>query len=275
VGLVALACLQTLVGILDYCGVFGQTFYFGHIELFGYLYPRAIGTLGNPNNLGIFQALALIVLASTGALRERRAQVAFAVIAFGILLSFSKTAVTALAVTAFLSFIAAGGRLRSARTLQIGLAFVVLMALVAGSRIGGAPGLEGIFGSRADTAQNAIDAWLSGPVSTLLGNGFASGTAVTADGTISEVVIDNMILALGVEGGLIGLLVFATVVLSGLRLTWMAPARDPLATVARRFGLFLVIYTPLAVNFRLFPGALFFWLLVGLAAGSARRAAPA
>lgn len=265
IAVVALACLQTVFAALDFMGAFGYTYYFGEVQLVGYLFPRAIGTLGNPNNLGIYLALAVIVIVSAGEHRARRGQLALGINAIGLALTFSKSALIALGVV-MLGPLAATSR-RHRRWLSGLVVFVALGALVT-IVVGSRPGSTGLFGSRGQTAENALREWVDSPMSFLLGDGFASQTSVADDGMFQETVIDNMVLAVGVQGGLVGLAMFSLIIVLGMRLVLLAGSLPGLSLVARRYAVFFLLYTPLAVNFRLFPGALFFWILAGLNAAS-------
>ncbi len=55
-----LGVAEALIALAELWGL-GTTFYAGYVHLVGRTLPRAIGTLGNPNNLGIFLALTAIV----------------------------------------------------------------------------------------------------------------------------------------------------------------------------------------------------------------------
>jgi hypothetical protein len=265
VGIVVLGGVQTVLAVMDYFGVFGATYYFGLTEFAGYLYPRAIGTLGNPNNLGIYLSLALILVISTGEHRSRWGKLAIAVLLVGILLTVSRTAPIALLIAFAGSLWGGRGSRRLMNTLLALGGVAIAFALTAGSRLG--VGSSGIFGSRGATAENALALWTEGPRAFLIGHGFASQATVGANNAVQETVIDNMALAIAVEGGLVALVLLTAIIVLGIRMALFAPATTRLGTVARRYGLFFLVYTPLAVNFRLFPGVLFFWVLAGLSAG--------
>jgi hypothetical protein len=268
IGVVALGCLQTGVAILEYFETFGRSYYFGLVEFAGYLYPRAIGTLGNPNNLGIFLSLGIFLVLSAGPWRWRWRSAALVVLGVGLLLSVSRTAPLALVVALGIVGVRPG-RGRIALGVAGAVAVVLVVALSSGARLGTDPSTAGSFGNRGDTAANALRIWTEGPRSFLVGRGFDAQTSVGADGTVAETVIDNMILAIAVEGGLVALLLLAGIAALGVRMAYLASPRSSLGTVGRRYAWFLLVYTPLAVNFRLFPGALFFWVIVGSCAGAA------
>lgn len=272
VALLVLGCLQTVLAVLDFFGVLGVTFYFGQIQFAGYSYPRAIGTLGNPNNLGLFLGLVVIVVVSTVGIRRWSGRLALLVLTVGIVLTLSRTALIALGVTLVVAVVASQHR-RHRWTLAVGLAllFGVLLVLAAGSRNGSGASLSGIWGNRGDTAQNALQQWTSGPQSFLVGHGFASVSSVTDGGSLSNVVVDNMPLSIALEGGLVGLLLVAWMVVMAVRLALLAPRDSPLGVVSRRYAILFLVYAPLSINLRLFPGSLFFWMLMGLSGGVAWR----
>jgi hypothetical protein len=273
VGVVVLGCLQTVVALLDFMGAWGNTYYAGAVQLVGYVFPRAIGTLGNPNNLGIFLAFALILVVSTGCWRTRWGRVASAVLAVGLVLTFSKAVVLALALT-YSGALWTWSRHRPTRdAVLVGVGVLGLVAIFTSTRVTAADGLLGLFGHRGGTTYDGLYTWLEGPFAFLVGHGFAAQASVDATGALQETVTDNMALGLAVEGGLVGLLLFALMVSFGLRLILQHPVSQRLGTVSRRYAVLFLIYTPLAPNFRLFPGALLFWVLVGLCASATRKAA--
>lgn len=240
-------------------------------KLVGYIFPRAIGTLGNPNNLGIFLAFALILVVSTGHWRTRLGRVTLAVLALGLVLTFSKTVVIALVLT-YAGAIWTWSRRRPIRdAVLVGAGFLTLVTVLVTSRATAPDGVLGAFGSRGGTYYDALSEWVAGPFEFMFGHGFASQISVDATGGLIEKGTDNMALGLAVEGGLVGLLLFAFVVSVGLRLVLQRSASGVLGRVSRRYAVLFLIYTPLAANFRLFPGALFFWILVGLCAAADRQ----
>lgn len=273
IGVVILGCLQTLVAVLDFMGAWGPTYYAGEVELAGYIFPRAIGTLGNPNNLGIFLAFSLIIVVSAGEWHTGWGRAALIVLAVGILLTFSKTVVMALALS-YAGAVWAWGRRQGARKAMLLLGVLVfLVVLMASSRATAPAGVLGAFGSRGVTANRALGEWLEGPFEFFLGHGFGSEVYVDAAGALQERVTDNMALSLAVEGGIVGLLLFTLIVAVGFRLIFHHSASQTLGRVSRRYAVLFLAYTPLASNFRLFPGALLFWILVGLSASVDRRGA--
>jgi hypothetical protein len=258
---VLLALLQLPLLPLEFAEAFGPTAYAGSIDIFGLLQPRAIGTLGNPNNLSIFLALAvLLVITGAAPVPERWSLPIVAALATGLLLTFSKAnAAVFLILGAAHWFERRDGRVAAAW----GVGAAVAAATSFGLRT------DAVLGQRGDTSADAAAEWSSDASTFLFGNGFGRFAGLDDAGDLDITVIDNMVLALGVEGGLAAVLVFAAVVAAGLWALWRSRAGGALGRAALVYGGLLLVYVPLAVVFRLVPGALAFWLLVGLAAATA------
>jgi len=308
---IALGVLESLLAIPDALAVFAHTYYSFYYH--GTLFNRAVGTLGNPNNLGLFLGLCLIIAASNAARLPAAVRVAsIALMVVGIMLTLSKTAPIALAVSLF--FLTYGPPRRRAM-LEVGAiaaALVVAYAAVvirsgltappvasapvaaatAGSTGGrsssqGASGgsqpaspattapVASAVGNRGQTGRAALDQWTSSPKAFLVGSGFATLADVGSGGKLDERVVDNMALGLALEGGVLGLALVGLVIIAALWPLIRAGARDPLVDIARAYSLFFLLYTPVAVNLRLFPVALFFWVILGLGLATVGRGSSA
>jgi hypothetical protein len=83
-----------------------------------------------------------------------------------------------------------------------------------------------------------------------------------------------MVMTLALEGGLVALAAFVALTRPALRLVLLAEreGRSRYGTAIAAYGLFFLLYTPISTNFRLFPGALLLWMLVGFAATLVQRA---
>jgi hypothetical protein len=265
--LLILAGLEVVLAIADFAGLFGSTYYSNHVRLGPYLVTRAIGTLGNPNNLGVFLGLALILVVSglPRGISGRWSLPVIGALVLGAALTFSKTIIIGIVGILAWSVLRRShgviGRLRAGAVIVAGLTVLVLAGT---SRRGAGLSLEGIAGSRQDTITDAWRNWTSDGYHFIFGEGWASLSDVL-DGRLSETVTDNMFLTLGLETGLIGLLLFTALC------TWLLVAlfrlhrESRLAQASFTFAVFFCCYAPIAINFRLFPGALLFWLLGGLA----------
>lgn len=270
-GIVAFGIFETIVAVPNFLGAFSDTFYAGHVKLAGDVYPRAIATLGNPNNLGMFLGLALVLtIWNPARLSGRVRAAAISILSLGIVLTFSKTVILALGITLLILAVKESGRTRVyGIAIASGAAFLVLIAYL--MRTGTEVSETALVGTRLDTASAAFEQWTETPRSFLLGQGFAAQADVSAGGTITETVIDNMPLALAVEGGVVGLALFALVVYFGVRGLFLERAPGRFIVASRACVTFFIIYTPFAVAFRLFPGALFFWLIVGISLALVER----
>lgn len=274
VGMVILGAMQTGLAVADYAGWIGPTFYAWHVEYAGHIYPRAIGTLGNPNNLGLFLGLASLVVLGSGAWGTRRGKLALAVLVLGIILTGSKTALIALALAGLLSRPLRARQWSWRRIALLSGALVACMlaiVVMASQRLGAERSLSGALGTHGESARLGFESWFESPASVLFGQGFDAQATVTAGGEVQENPVDTMALAVAVEGGLVALVGVAIVVALGCRLIWMQSRRSVLGTIGRGFAILMVVYAVISVSFRLFPGALLFWIVVGLCASSVLR----
>jgi hypothetical protein len=270
-GIVFLALLQLPICIADFAGAFGNTFYAGHVEIGGYLFPRAIGTLGNPNNLGIFLGFGVLVAVFMLDRWSRATRTAVAVALFvGMVLTFSKTVFVALGLVSIglAVCLPVRNRLRALSAVVLGTG--VVAAVVLSSRTGEALSVESVLGSRTGTASNAFDRWTANTQSFFVGEGFGTVTDLDASGPIRETVVDNMVLALALEGGILGIVLTSAVVVAVVGSLFLYAGGTRLAVTAKAFAAFFLLYAPVAVNLRLFPGALFLWLFAGIALAHVR-----
>ena len=258
-----LAALQGVLAILEFSGVTPDTFYANYVILIHWIYPRAIGTLGNPNNLALFLALPAILLIAGALGRGWWRWLLLALIFVGMAMTFSKA--VGLAMVVALGVIALTGRAAGhadpRALLPLGALALGLTALSAAGRFG-----SGSLLDRTEAAKQAWDRWTGSLEDFFFGDGFGSLVSATG-GEVQSQAIDNMILALGVEGGSLALVLFGLVAVSAF--VCAARARhgksgDALALGIQAYLVFFLLYSPFVVNFRLFPGALFYWVGVGL-----------
>jgi hypothetical protein len=244
--LIAIGAAQALIAILQCVGILVRT-RFSPVEVAGFTLRRGIGTMGNPNNLALFLGLPILLLVEDRELPHRG--VLLVLLLAGVGVTFSKAAPIALVLAVLI-----GSRTlrRRARLVLAGVILVVLLVAALGR---GTAGLEQRFQSVSDAAS----AWWSSPRTVLVGEGIGSQKTV-AGGVVHSAVTDNMILLLALEGGLVALVLFGTVVFEGWRLQR--------GTVLASFGVFFLLYAPVSTNFTLFPTALLFWVAAGLAPNS-------
>lgn len=266
----ALILLGTLEGVLALIGFFGfvgNTYYDDYIALGGGSYPRAIGTLGNPNNLGLFLGLPAMLVLHRVAFTSMMSRILLgAPIALGMVLSFSKSAALAFSLAIVLQRSTGGAK--SARyfraaligTLGIGVAYLAIK-----SRTATPLTLETVLGDRVESIPDAYAEWTSSLTNLFLGHGFGFLTPSQFGGT--GYVSDSMLLALALEGGVVAIVGFIVIVGLGLRLGMLGAhsgRHSAMETGLWGYLIFFLCFTPTADNFRLFPGALLFWLTIGL-----------
>lgn len=270
--LAIVGAIEGLIALVEFFGYVEPTYYGGYISIGGELYPRTIGTLGNPNNLAIFLALAAILVLSGATGSGWWRWPVLALILTGLAFTFSKAAGVALLASAV---VLETGRPAQGRLLRAGVVGVVGLALsvwAVRQRFGGELSGFSIFGGRGDAFEAGFERWTADVSTFVFGEGFGSQVDVSGGG-ITQKVTDNMPLTLALEGGLIGLVLFAAVVCLTLRTVVRARrARpSPAQSVILAYLVFFLLYSPFVINFRLFPGAMFFWVFAGVAVGLAAQ----
>lgn len=268
VGVVVLGAFQGGLSIANFLGVVGESYYQGYVELGGSLRSRATGTLGNPNNLGLFLGLPALLLLHQGVFPSWRGKIVLVPILIGMALTFSKTVAVAFALVVVLQTTQGsrrGAALRVAGIVSLSLAF---MYFAITGRVGGEISNYSILGSRVVTTPEAFDEWFMSPTSFLVGRGYGSEAMTRSPSGSEPVVTDTMMLFLALEGGVVALLLFTAMVIGAVRVSLfsMRVAASGLMTGLVGYMIFFLLYSPVTTNFRLFPGALFFWLSIGLMA---------
>lgn len=276
--IVLLGAMEGIIAVAEFSGHLKPTYYQNYVALGDRTgsYPRAIGTLGNPNNLGLFLGLpALLLLVPLWRSPRRLFGLTWSLpllllVLTGITLSFSRSAAVALAIALVWTLGSIGRRARM-------LVLVSLMVILGWLTFAGRSQSEiSILGTRAQTQQQAFESWISSPRALVFGQGVGADQIVSSSHLVRGPAIDSMILQLLLEGGLVAFAAFALLVGSGLQLlrrAWRALPDDPVIMGLLAYTIFFICYSPVAVNFRLFPGAMLFWLAIGLGATLwARRA---
>jgi hypothetical protein len=242
--LVILGVIEACIAIAEALG-FAPTYY-----TTAGIVPRAIGTLGNPNNLGLFLGTAFLV--AIGRLDGHQHPLSLLILLGGIVATLSRATPVALA----LALVIPGGFPRRYKVL-IGLVLLGALAVLAVHVREGTTG-----GSRVEQQSAAFSEWTSSPRTLFFGEGPGAQRNV-ANGQIEVLAApDSMVLTLTLDGGVVALVGFGLVLLEALRLLRPSPAWP--------IGLFFLAYTLVYSNFILFPTALFFWIIVGAEAGEQR-----
>jgi len=264
-GIVGFGVFVSIVGFLEFLGILGPTAYATGLLIGGRNYARVIGTLGNPNNLGLFLGLAILAAGWGAVLQPRVRTIAIVVMLAALALTSSKGACVALGLTAVLAFRPWRGRGRvvaAVAALAVCLAFAaVAVATRAGSE-------SPVVGDRTTSVPSAIHATTESPKSLFFGHGFGTQSTVV-NGEVRAAVSDNMALALTYEGGLPALILFGALVAISVRVAYRAwrraqPAGDGLLVPWALYVPLVLLYSPFAVTFRLYPGAMLYWIGVGL-----------
>lgn len=273
--LCAVAALESLIAVYEFSGVIADTFYANYVTVAGDEKPRAIGTLGNPNNLALFLALPALLLAAGAVARGALRWILLGLVLVGMVLSFSKAVGLALAIAVVAMEWTRRRELDLVRMIVAGGLGIGLFVLAIASRFGGELSVFAVFGGRGSAVEQAWDIWTSDVKTFLIGEGFGSQIDASG-GTISQIVTDNMALMLALEGGLLAVILFAVIVAHAFRALLAARRNDgsPLVMALFGYAVFFLLYSPFVVNFRLFPGALLFWLAVGVAVAVSGQPAP-
>jgi hypothetical protein len=279
-GIVWLGAFEAIVAILDFVGAIGNTrFDSTGDQLLGLDLGRAIGTLGNPNNLGLFLGLpAFLLIAGASPISRKTRILLLTLILVGIGTALSKTAPAAMVIALCLQRLLGQGR--GGRWFPaLGLAAVLapLLYLVVSLRVDGAVSLASLLGSRVEAVPEGLRDVVSRTSVFLFGHGYGYGSQLSL-GISTSFVADNMPLSVALEGGVLGLAIFTALVGAGIATVARAAREAPSSITQGLYGycLFFLVYSIVAGNFRLFPGALLFWISVGLAltvlsTASARR----
>jgi hypothetical protein len=269
---VVVGALEGVLAVLNSAGVVGNNYYAqGVIPIGGHIFARAVGTLGNPNNLGLFLGFPLLLVFYRAVFSGWRRKVSFALIALGVLATFSKTAAIALGFAIVLEQVTQKeGRPNWRRVvLLVGMSVLFLLVTFV-YRVHGVFTAGALLGARTAGDPETLHHIVSSLSSLAVGSGYGS---ITAPGAGFQTAADNMLLAIAVEGGIIGLVIFVALVLSGFR--FMARARrvacSPMTRSLFSYGVFFLVYAMASSSFRLFPGAVLFWIAAGLAATLASR----
>jgi hypothetical protein len=272
-GIALVGAAESLLAVVNFVGLVGDTYYRGYLHIAGEEFTRATATLGNPDNLGVFLGLPTMMLLSGAAFRGTWARILLCVVLIGMALTLSRTAALALIVVVLLSLPlrrpAFPDRWKVVTALVLAAAVAVAALSVRGVD---ASAPSDLLGARVDTVPLAFTRWISDPGVFLIGEGYGTQSETAGPGlpTAEQPVIDSMPLFLALEGGVVAVVLFALLVVTTFRLAIRAAREDPsaLRSGALGYGAFFLAYTPVLVNFRLFPGAPLFWLFLGLAAGA-------
>lgn len=268
VGVVVLGAFEGGLSVATFLGVVGESYYQGYIQFGESLQSRATGTLGNPNNLGLFLGLPALLIINHAVFPSWRGKILLVPILIGMALTFSKTVAVAFALVVVFQATQGwrrGAALRVAGIVSLSVAF---MYFTISGRVGGVITKDSILGSRVVTTPEAFQEWFTSASSFLVGGGYGSeATARWASGS-APIITDTMMLFLALEGGVVALLLFTAVVIGAVRVVAFAARAAPsdLMTGLVGYSMFFLLYSPVTTNFRLFPGAEFFWLCVGLMA---------
>jgi hypothetical protein len=282
-GLIILSAVEALLAAGEFLGLFGGTYYANYVSIGGKSYPRAIGTFGNPNNLGLFLGLPLLLLIASMSKSTRPEDRLFppfmtfvftGTILLGLALTFSKTAPLALVI----ALVGLSRRLDKRRGLMLALLFTGgMLFLVAEGRVKSGGLAEGELGSRLVTVPSAYRQWVRSPKAFVFGDGIGS-TSSLVNNAVSSTVTDNMPLTLAQEGGVVGLVIFSLVCAAALRVAVLgfrvSEQHKTKVGGLLAYAVFFLVYAAVSVNFRLFPGAMFFWISIGLAVQLATHALP-
>lgn len=276
-GIVVLAAIEGGIAVLNFLNLVGDTYYADYVFFGGQSYSRAIGTLGNPDNLGLFLGLpAMILLFSRRIFGRGQRILLFVPILAGMATTFSLASAAALGLAVLL--MPRGDQPRGLGRVRAALTFVLSATLVyfaIEGRHGGDSSATRLLGSRIENVPDSFERWVSSPLTFLFGEGFGS-QAIASDSGITTVVADNMVLTLALEGGMVGLVAFAALLFVAVRLVHLGLRNDRSGLVSGLYGfaLFFLLYSATSVNFRLFPGAMFFWIVLGLSLTLARASRP-
>jgi hypothetical protein len=245
---VVAALLESALAVAEYVGLVGNTYYG----------PRAIGTMGNPNNLALFLGMAVLVMLA--GLDGHKHRLGLVLVLAGLAATGSRGAPIALALALLLP--RAGRSLHRSMVVFILLAGLGLIVIV--SR-------QGLYPGSRTQQPLAAEEWLASPRTFLIGEGVGlrnplTGTFETSDTSIAPTATaDSMLLFLAKTGGVLALSAFG----------WLLWRTGEMAkgTPVWPILLFFLAYMPAYGNFTLFPAALLFWIFFGMSESRPAEAA--
>lgn len=265
---VFLGVVQFGFSVVTFLGLGPNTSFEGYVSLGGNQYGRAIGTLGNPNNLGLFLGLPFLLLLH-GEKHRFGHSVALGVVGLAMLLTFSRSVPIALLLTILLTLRDFRNlslrQLRLVRIMGFALLVPVLLYLSFIGRSGSvASEPTGAFNPRAEILSNSLQDIKTGEL--IFGKGLGTLETISEDlQSVDQQVTDNIWLALLLELGLVGLGLFGFLVIRTIR----AAAKWKMEGVSRgiyAWLVFFLLYGFVSINYRLFPNAFFYWVGLGLLA---------
>jgi hypothetical protein len=269
--IVAVGIIVAIIAIVEFMGFLGQTYYEGYSEVGGRTFPRSISTLGNPNNLGLFLGLPVVIVISLlqtrTALSKRTGVLMLGILAVGIATSLSKATVPALGLTYVLGTRYPQGKVARyvlAAVLSIGFVWLALDA-----RTQGDINAQTLFGARLDQNEEGFRIFQATPKTFLIGAGPGSQETLDESGEVVSRITDNMILRLLLETGVVGAIAFSALLISAFRA--VTPTKDWRSSAMRSWMMFVLLFSPFYANFRLFPASLLFWLAPALAGYAGQR----
>jgi hypothetical protein len=187
-----------------------------------------------------------------------------AIVLLGVLATMSKTAALALSLAVVIQQAIDPTRTRARILILLALVVVVAsrsLALCLGSDIGAMT----LLGSRTETVPEGLSQLLSAPGTLLFGYGYGSQLAIGGDNLVET---DSIASTVALEGGFVGLNAFVAMISLAVAVVIRAQREMPTAVTSALSGycIFFLLYSPVAGNFRMFPGVLLFWISVGFAA---------
>jgi hypothetical protein len=262
----AIATISAGVGMLQGLGLLNSGPYIGYVS---YGFVRSTGIVGQPNNQAFLLVLGLISARHAAQLRPRGLAVLTPVLGAGIVLTFSRTGIIALALV--LLSPALSGRSSWIKAARRPVAVIAGCAIILGIPV--FVGLRG--GTGASIANDQRVEFVSRSISDLGVRGLIFGrpdvrgeptaARMLRNGTEIEsqsaYVTDNLYLDLAVIGGIGFLLAWIAFFLH----LWRATRNSMAPTIGRSCILLLCGFGLTASAFGLFPGVLFLWTLLFIA----------
>ena len=261
--IVVLGVIEGCIAVLEFFGYVGHAYNLGSATI-GVAHVRAIATLGNPNNLGLFLTLSALVLFaaidSYRLLKPVTAIIALVPVLAGIATTLSKGVAVGLAIALLLQTKRVRGKAR------ILLVLVMVGGFLYFAIHGRAESTSQLLGSRPATNESGFREYTATTLRVLFGEGIGSQQQLVGNDVVSNVT-DNMVLTMGLEGGLLLLFVFGFAVWTSIRIL---QRMQGLEACLLGYGVYFLLFTLIYTNFRLYPASFLFWMAIGLAETSSR-----
>ncbi|MGZ6791476.1 MAG: hypothetical protein ACXVFV_00885 [Mycobacteriales bacterium] len=210
------ALAETLLGVHPVWGYLGgdRAAAVGQNRLAPWAASRALGTFGQPILLGVFCAVAWLLLLMRRDLLPRRLRLpVLALLGAGVLASGTRSATAAMLLVTLLWILRGSALSRAARALTLATALLLVALLTSPTSL---LGFDDVTASASYThrvgALSSVGSLLSAPLGTVVLGTWRESVSLAGD---ASAAVDNQLLSLLATLGLVGVVLFLVAVLGG------------------------------------------------------------